>query len=98
MHRFKPAKLTVDAAETLALQALAFVLADPKQISRFLALTGSTPQDFRETASSRELQIATLEYLLSDEALLLAFCGEAGVDPTTIVPAHQLLAGPAPDF
>jgi hypothetical protein len=98
MHRLKPDRLTLDKAEALALQVLAFVLADPKQISRFLALTGSTPQDLRETAASREFQIATLEYLLSDEALLLAFCSEAGVDPAVIAPAHGLLAGPTPDF
>lgn len=98
MYRPKPSKLTVEEAETLALQALAFVLADPKQISRFLALTGSTPQDLRDIASSRELHIATLEYLLSDETLLLAYCREAGIDPALIAPAHGLLAGRVPDF
>jgi hypothetical protein len=98
LYRPKPAKLTVDEAEALALQVLAFVLADPKQISRFLALTGSTPQDLREVASSRELQIATLDYLLSDETLLLNYCKEAGIDPARIAPAHALLAGHASDF
>jgi len=98
MYRPKPAKLTVDGAEALALQVLAFILADPKQTSRFLALTGSAPQDLREIASSRELQIATLEFLLSDEALLLSFCSEAGIDPALISPAHALLAGPVQDF
>lgn len=89
--------MTEDRAEALALQVLTFVLTDPKQIARFLALTGTTPQDLRDVASSRELQVATLEYLLSDEALLLAFCQENGVDPATVTPAHQLLAGPT-DF
>jgi hypothetical protein len=98
LYRPKPTKLTVDEAEALALQVLAFVLGDQKQTSRFLALTGSTPQDLREIASSRELQIATLEFLLSDETLLLAYCREAGIDPALIAPAHVLLAGHAPDF
>lgn len=95
MFRPKPQRLTEDWAETLALRVLAFLLADPKQISRFLALTGSTPDELRTAGSSRELQIATLEYLLSDEGLLLTFCQEADVEPTTIAPAHQLLAGPS---
>ncbi len=94
MFRPKTQRLTEDRAEALALQVLAFVLADPKQISRFLALTGSTPDDLRTVASSRELQLATLDYLLSDEGLLLAFCQEAGIDPAIIAPAHRLLAGP----
>jgi hypothetical protein len=94
MFRPKTPRLTEDRAEALALQVLAFVLADPKQISRFLALTGTTPQDLRSAASSRELQVATLEYLLSDEGLLVEFCREAEIDPTAIAPAHRLLAGP----
>jgi hypothetical protein len=97
MFHSKPAKLNQDRAEALALQVLSFILADPMQISRFLELTGGTPHDLREVASSRELQVATLEYLLSDEGLLLAFCQEAEVDPASIAPAHQLLTGPT-DF
>ena len=94
MFRSKPQRMTEDRAEALALQVLTFVLADPKQIARFLSLTGTTPQDLRDIASSRDLQVATLEYLLSDEGLLLTFCQECGVDPSTVAPAHQLLAGP----
>jgi hypothetical protein len=87
-------KLSKDEAEALALQVLAFLLSDSKQISRFLALTGIAPQDLREVATSRDLQAAALEYLLSDEGLLLTFCQEAGVDPGTVAPAHVLLTGP----
>jgi hypothetical protein len=87
-------KLSKDEAEALALQVLAFLLSDSKQISRFLALTGVAPQDLRNVAASRDLQAATLEYLLSDEGLLLTFCQEAGVDPATVAPAQILLTGP----
>ncbi len=89
----KTPRLTEDLAEALSLQALAFIVADPRQVSRFLALTGTTPQDIRDIAASRELQSATLEYLLADEGLLLAFCQEASIDPATIAPAHRLLTG-----
>ena len=92
MLRPKPQRLTEDRAEAIALQVLAFVIADPAQSSRFLSLTGSSPDDLR-AASSRELQTATLDYLLSDESLLLSFCQEAGIDPSSIGPAYQLLAG-----
>jgi hypothetical protein len=97
MFRSKPARLTEERAKALALQILTYVLADPKQISRFLALTGSDPQDLRNIASSRELQQATLEFLLSDEGLLLAFCQEHAIDPALIAPAHRLLSGPIDD-
>jgi Protein of unknown function (DUF3572) len=87
-------KLSKDEAEALALQVLAFLLSDSRQISRFLALTGIAPQDLRDVATSPDLQAATLEYLLSDEGLLLTFCQEAGIDPAIVAPAHILLTGP----
>ncbi|MBS0233049.1 MAG: DUF3572 domain-containing protein [Proteobacteria bacterium] len=95
MLRPKSQRLSEDQAESLALQVLTFLLADAKQISRFLALTGTAPQDLRDVATTRELQVATLEYLLSDEGLLLTFCQETGVDPTTIAPALRVLTGPS---
>lgn len=94
MLRPKPPRLSEEHAEALALQVLTFLLADAKQSSRFLALTGTTPEDLRNVASTRELQVATLEYLLSDESLLLTFCQDAGIEPSTIAPALRLLTGP----
>ncbi|WP_156150791.1 DUF3572 domain-containing protein [Hyphomicrobium sp. 99] len=85
--------MSKDDAEALALQVLAFLLGDSTQSSRFLALTGITPDDLRNVASSPEIQSATFEHILSDEGLLLSFCQEAGVDPATIGPAYHLLAG-----
>lgn len=81
-----------EAAETLALQALTFLLSEPLRLSRFLSLTGMAPETVRAAATSPELLDATLEYLLSDESLLLTFCQEAGVDPATIAPTHERLA------
>jgi hypothetical protein len=93
MMRSKPPRLTEDWAEAVALQVLSYLIGDAQQISRFLALTGSSPEDLRGIADSRELQAATLEYLLSDEGLLLAFCQDANIDPAMIAPAYQLLSG-----
>lgn len=93
MLRSRSKPLSKDDAEALALQVLAFLLADSTQSSRFLALTGIMPDDLRNVAHSRELQSATFEYILSDEGLLLSFCQEAGVDPALMGPAHLLLAG-----
>jgi hypothetical protein len=86
-------RLSENEAETIALQVLTFLLADPTQISRFFALTGMTPQDLQGVAESRDLQAAILEYLLSDERILLTFCQQAGVDPAIMAPAHVLLTG-----
>ena len=88
--------MNLEAAETLALQALTFLLSEPQRLSRFLSLTGMASQELRAAATSPELQAATLEYLLSDESLLLTFCHEAGADPATIAPIHEFLAKQPP--
>jgi hypothetical protein len=84
-------RFTSEDAETLALQALTFLVCEPQRLSRFLALTGMDVQAIRAAAVSADLQTAILEYLLSDESLLLTFCQERGIDPATIGPMHDLL-------
>lgn len=79
-------------AEALALQGLTFLAGDPKRLVRFLSLTGLTPQDLKGWAERPDLQAAVLEYLLSDESLLLVFAAETGAAPDSIAPAHALLS------
>ncbi|MFA7307170.1 MAG: DUF3572 domain-containing protein [Hyphomicrobium sp.] len=95
MPRLRPDRLSLDDAETIALQALGFLADDPQRVSRFLSLTGSDAGQLRAEAKNREFQAATLEYMLGDESLLLAFCQEAGIDPVAIGPAYALLGGQA---
>jgi hypothetical protein len=95
MPRSRPDRLSLDDAETIALQALGFLADDPQRVSRFLSLTGSDAGQLRAEAKNREFQAATLEYMLGDESLLLTFCQEAGIDPVAIGPAYALLGGQA---
>ena len=95
MPRLRPDRLSLDDAETIALQALGFLADDPQRVTRFLSLTGSDAGQLRAEAKNREFQAATLEYMLGDESLLLAFCQEAGIDPVAIGPAYALLGGQA---
>jgi hypothetical protein len=90
----RPASSLIDlaAGEALALQVLTFLLSDATRLQRFMSLTGLGPADIRAAADTPDLQVATLEYLMSDESLLLTFCQEAGVDPMSIAPAHAILA------
>lgn len=83
--------LSRDDAETLALQALGFLAEDPRRLTRFLALTGMEPDGLMAAAETTPMQSATLDYLLSDESLLLVFAANAGVAPETIAVARALL-------
>lgn len=85
-------RLTLDDAETIALQGLTFLAGDPQRLVRFLSLTGLTPQDLKGFGRDASLQMALMDYLLSDESLLLVFASEAGVLPEVIAPACELLA------
>lgn len=85
--------MTLEAAETLALQGLAFIASDTPRLSRFLTLTGIDPGELAAWDGNRALHGAILEYLLGDESLLLVFAAEANADPQSIMPAHALLAG-----
>ncbi|MEZ5900475.1 MAG: DUF3572 domain-containing protein [Hyphomicrobium sp.] len=85
--------MTRDEAENVALQGLTFITADPHRLVRFLSLTGLTPNDLKGWRDDPTLAIAVLDYLLSDESLLLVFVADKGLKPEIVAPAHALLSG-----
>jgi len=84
--------LSKDEAAALALQGLTFLAGDMGRLGRFLSLTGFSPADLKASIGTPRLQTAVLEYLLSDESLLLVFSAETGVKPESVAPARALLA------
>jgi Protein of unknown function (DUF3572) len=82
---------TREAAETLAVQALAFIAEQPEQIARFLAETGIGPDQIRAAARQPDFLAGVLDHMLGDEALLIAFADSAGIDPAAVVRLRNLL-------
>ncbi len=80
-------------AESIGLAALVFLTEDGERLGRFLAATGISPGELKATAGTPEGQAGVLDYLLSDESLLMVFSAEAGIDPGAIAPAREELAG-----
>ena len=68
-------------AETIALQALAFMVADEDVLSEFVAQTGVTADDLRRGSRSSEFLAGVLDFLLAQEELVLAFCEEKDFKP-----------------
>ncbi len=93
LHSSRKPPLSRKEAEEIAIRALSFLAGDPERISRFMALSGMDPADIAENASSAFFQTALLEHLLSDETLLLTFCGNENIAPELIAPAHHILGG-----
>jgi hypothetical protein len=92
----RPLRITHELANEIAIDALAWLAADPERLDRFLALTGIGHDTIREAATQPGFLSAVLDHLCADEATLLAFAGEIDKPPETISAARDILSGPAP--
>ena len=79
------------AAETMALSALAWVLADEARAVRLLDLTGLTPDQLRGGLHDRAILAAGLRFLESHEPDLIACAGGIGASAAEMVEARRIL-------
>ena len=75
--------------EALALGALGWTLSDDGRASRFLALTGMTPDLLRERLDDRAFLAAVLLFLEAHEPDLVACASDLRVFPSRLVAARQ---------
>jgi hypothetical protein len=85
--------MNTDRAETIALQALAFLAGDEQALDGFLRLTGMGLPDIRAAAANPDMLAGVLDYLLQDEPMLLAFCDAAEIRPDEPGRARAYLPG-----
>jgi hypothetical protein len=81
------------AAETLAVAALAFLASEPEHLGNFLAATGVGPDDIRRASRDPSFLSGVLDHFSGNEPLLIAFAQHAGVDPTEVERARMTLGG-----
>jgi hypothetical protein len=84
---------TPEGAEITAFNALAFLAGEPDRLERFLAASGADSGILRDIAGNHDLMVAILDFLLSDEGLLLKFCDTTGTKPRAIHQARYVLGG-----
>ncbi len=87
-----------EQAETLALQALAWLASDADRLGDFMALSGLGPDDLRTGAGDPQFLAGVMDYLLGDEAALTAFADWAGIPPHIPATARRALPGAAPEY
>jgi hypothetical protein len=86
-------------AEVVALEALAWILAQDDLRPVFLGATGIAPGDLRSRIEDPETLAAVLDFLLMDDAWVAGFCGAAGLPMTRPAEARAALPGGAlPDW
>jgi hypothetical protein len=79
------------AADTMALSALVWVLADEARALRLLDLTGLTPDQLRGGLGDPAILGATLRFLESHEPDLIACAEATGASPAQLVAARRML-------
>ncbi len=87
-------RLTKDRAETIALNALAFLAGRPEDMERFLANAGIGIDELRTRAADPDMLRAVTEFLLADDGLVTGFCEEQTLDPRDIHLATHVLTQP----
>jgi hypothetical protein len=80
-------------AETVAIQALAFLASDSARLGKFLAATGIGPAEIRTAAREPKFLAGVLDHLADDESVMLAFAQETGLPPEFVAQARALLSG-----
>lgn len=82
-------------AETLALTALGWLAGQDDMFGDFLQAGGLGPADVRRRAGEPEFLGAVLDFVLADDARVLAFAAAAAVAPGTVQQARAALPGGA---
>jgi hypothetical protein len=82
-----------EAAEALALDALAWLAEEAERLGAFMAASGAGPDDLRRLAGDPGFSGSVLDHILTDEALVLAFCRDRGLPPGAPLSARALLPG-----
>lgn len=78
-------------ASDIAIQALTFLTQEENRLSRFLDITGWTPANLASPDSRSIILVSVLEYLMSNEDILLTFAANSRIEPGDIIKAHNAL-------
>ena len=86
-------KMTLEAAETLAIDALAYLSNTPDLMQRFLALSGIEASHIREAAKEPHFFAGVLKFFTAHEPTLVAFCEATNTPPQSLQAAINALPG-----
>jgi len=86
--------MTRERAETIGLDALAFLAVMPEGFERFLRLSGLEVAVLRERASDPDYLRAVLDFLLTEDGLVSDFCKRHGLEVRDLHLAQHTLDRP----
>lgn len=81
-------------AETLALNVLGFLAESPQAMERLVIQSGLDLATIRKRAGDRDFLAAVVDFLMTNEELLVDFCETRRIDARRVhMAAHQLGGG-----
>ena len=85
--------MSPNSAETLALQALAWLAASEELLPVFMGASGATVDDFRARTAEPEFLCSVLDFITMDDAWVVEFCTAHGHPYEAPMRARQTLPG-----
>lgn len=82
-----------ETAETLALQALSWLLTDPQLLNDFLVASGASAGELSASAQRPEFLASVLDFLLMEDRWIMAFCDAFALDYGQPMRARAALPG-----
>jgi hypothetical protein len=82
-----------ETAETLALQALSWIAGNEEVLPLFLGASGAASADLVQGATDPAFLAAVLDFLLMDDAWVVAFCDSLGLRYDAPMQARAALPG-----
>lgn len=82
-----------EAAETVALQAVGWLVGNDELLPVFLGATGASEADLKERVGDAEFLGSVLDFLMMDDAWVVAFCDAGNMPYETLMQARQALPG-----
>ena len=84
-----------NAAETLALKAVAWLVAQDDLLPVFLGSSGLSERDLKQNFSDPDLLGSVLDFILMDDAWVMRFCDSEGLAYDRLMQARASLPGGA---
>ena len=87
--------LSQDAVERVALNAVVWLAGNDDLLPVFMGSTGADEAAFREGVGTPEFQASVLDFLMMDDAWVIAFCDSEGIPYDRVMQARAALPGGA---
>lgn len=85
--------ISIENAETLGLQCLGWLAGNEELLPVFLGSTGASEMDLRERAQEPEFLGSVLDFVMMDDAWVIAFCQSLDIPYDNLMLARAALPG-----